>query len=255
MDVDESPRRIPELWLEDGNIVLQAGNRQYCVYRGTLAACSPVFKDMFSFPQPPNSELVEGLPVVRLQDSSSQVTLFLRAIFQPNFFMPFPATTEYATIQACLRLSHRYEVEHLRLRALIHLSSRYRTTLRQFDAIAGFDSEAEEDDPSARPVSEIASWTSDSFTDDISVILLAREVEAPWVIPVAFYRISVGLGDLIDKPTSGGIFSTGLNCLGHQDQIALLRGHSLQTQASTTSILACFAQRLDSDGRGCKSAK
>lgn len=87
MDVDNQPlepQRVQELWFEDGNIVIQAGNSLYRVYRGVLATHSSVFKDMLSFPQPPDSELVEGCPIVRLPDSDREVTPFLKALFDPE---------------------------------------------------------------------------------------------------------------------------------------------------------------------------
>ncbi|KAJ7466554.1 hypothetical protein B0H11DRAFT_1689843, partial [Mycena galericulata] len=65
--------RIPELWFDDGNIVIQAGNIQFRAYRDILAARSPVFQDMLSFPQPLDSELVEGCPLVRLNDAAAEV--------------------------------------------------------------------------------------------------------------------------------------------------------------------------------------
>ncbi|KAJ7701844.1 hypothetical protein B0H17DRAFT_862003, partial [Mycena rosella] len=76
-------QRVHDLWFEDGDLVLQAGNGQFRVYRGVLAARSSVFNDMLSesFPQPLDSELVEGFPLVRLPDPESHVTRFLRAIF------------------------------------------------------------------------------------------------------------------------------------------------------------------------------
>lgn len=82
MEADSSvPHRIPELWFEDGNLIVQAGHRVFRVYRGVLAARSPVFHDMLSFPQPSDSELLEGCPVVRLHDDSAEVLIFLKAIF------------------------------------------------------------------------------------------------------------------------------------------------------------------------------
>ncbi|KAJ7604155.1 hypothetical protein FB45DRAFT_958016 [Roridomyces roridus] len=106
---------------------------RFRVYRGTLAACSPVFKDMLSFPQPADAELVEGCSVVHLPDAPDEFTVFLKAIFLPDYFMPFPAKTEYAIIRGCLRLSHKYGVEHLHLRALVHFSSLFHTSLAQSD--------------------------------------------------------------------------------------------------------------------------
>jgi hypothetical protein len=64
MEVDNEqtnePQRVQDLWFEDGNLVIQAGNSQCRVYRGVLATRSLVFKDMLSFPQPSDSELVEA---------------------------------------------------------------------------------------------------------------------------------------------------------------------------------------------------
>jgi hypothetical protein len=85
VDTERNPvQRVEELWFEDGNLVIQAGNTLFRVYRGVLAARSPVFYDMLSFPQPSDSELVEGCPLVRLHDSASEVTVFLKAIFDSS---------------------------------------------------------------------------------------------------------------------------------------------------------------------------
>ena len=40
--------RRSDLWKEDGNVVLQAGNTQFRVHRSMLADHSPVFKDIFA---------------------------------------------------------------------------------------------------------------------------------------------------------------------------------------------------------------
>jgi hypothetical protein len=39
---------------------------------------------MLAFPQPPDSELIDGCPVVRLHDSERDTTFFLRAIFDSS---------------------------------------------------------------------------------------------------------------------------------------------------------------------------
>jgi hypothetical protein len=75
---------VQELWFDDGNIVLRAGDSLYRVYRGTLTSRSSVFQAMLSLAPPPNSELVEGCPLVELPDPEVEVTPFLRAIFEPE---------------------------------------------------------------------------------------------------------------------------------------------------------------------------
>ena len=42
---------------------------------------SPVFRDMFMFPQPPDAETIDGCPVVRLLDLASELREFLGVLF------------------------------------------------------------------------------------------------------------------------------------------------------------------------------
>lgn len=66
-----------------------------------------------------------------------------------------------------LRLSHKYEAVDLRKRALAHLSAWFPTTLTAWDV-------AEADLITHQP-------------DELLAIPLAREIDAPWVLPAAFY--------------------------------------------------------------------
>jgi len=72
--------RAPDLWFEDGTIILQAETRLFRVYKGILSLHSSVFRDMFSFPQPNDQSLVEGCMVVVVHDSAEDMTEFLKAI-------------------------------------------------------------------------------------------------------------------------------------------------------------------------------
>lgn len=44
-------KRSTRFWFKDGNVVLQAADTQFRVYKGILAAQSDVFETMFSIPQ------------------------------------------------------------------------------------------------------------------------------------------------------------------------------------------------------------
>lgn len=44
-------RRQSEPWLEDGNIALEAGAKQFRVHKSILAKHSTVFRDMFTLPR------------------------------------------------------------------------------------------------------------------------------------------------------------------------------------------------------------
>ncbi|KAK7025083.1 hypothetical protein R3P38DRAFT_2952727 [Favolaschia claudopus] len=55
-----------EIWISDGNLVLQAANTQFRVHWSILARNSSVFSDMKGLPPPAEKPTVEGYPVVEL---------------------------------------------------------------------------------------------------------------------------------------------------------------------------------------------
>lgn len=77
-----------EFWFGDGNIILVARDVEFRVYKGILADHSPVFDDMFSFPQPTPSttpplatstgSTTDTCPFVHLTDSPEDLRHLLR---------------------------------------------------------------------------------------------------------------------------------------------------------------------------------
>ncbi|KAJ7494296.1 hypothetical protein B0H11DRAFT_2004040 [Mycena galericulata] len=246
MDVDterKEPHRVEELWFEDGNLIIQPGNSQFRVYRGILATRSPVFQDMFAFPQPQDSQLVEGCPIVHLHDSPPEVTVFLKAIFDSSFFKPFPTKTDFVTIAGCLRLSHKYEVEYLRRRALVHLSSRYRTTLSEWDGITYTMGD------NSTPTQFETSWDlTEDLTERIFIIQLAREVDAIWILPHAFLSLSGRFTEIGRTIFHGGVYDGIPTNLSAEDQESFLKGHNIQSQSTTMNILRFLYHPLDIEG-------
>lgn len=77
----EPVEQSKEFWLEDGNIILQAGNVQFRVHRSILAKRSPIFADLFQIPQPDSEPTVDGCPVVILHDSAKDIEYMLLALY------------------------------------------------------------------------------------------------------------------------------------------------------------------------------
>ncbi|RDX48942.1 hypothetical protein OH76DRAFT_614497 [Lentinus brumalis] len=69
----------PELWFQDGTIILVAGEIAFKVYKGPLVNQSPVFSDMLSLPQP-SVDVHQDCPVVQLLDSPQDLRHFLRTL-------------------------------------------------------------------------------------------------------------------------------------------------------------------------------
>ncbi|KAF7967492.1 hypothetical protein HWV62_34059 [Athelia sp. TMB] len=123
-----------DVWLEDGNIVLQAEGTQFKVYRGILALNSPIFDDMFSMPQPvagPETQTVEGCPVVQLMDSAADVKIVLQALCQRRY-VALKAPLPINVIAAFLRMGHKYDIDVIRDEALQRLYYESPTTLEDW---------------------------------------------------------------------------------------------------------------------------
>lgn len=86
---DEEFVHDTELWLSDGNVILvtakeTSDDKAYNAFRchkSMLAKHSPVFHDMLSLPQSAEDEEYEGVPVVRLPDSTDDVRGLLKILY------------------------------------------------------------------------------------------------------------------------------------------------------------------------------
>ena len=80
--------RSPDLWLQDGTIVLRAVSPHthtlYKVHKSVLALHSSVFRDIFSGPQAAfdaGSEWYDGVPLMEMPDPPEDVDSFLKALY------------------------------------------------------------------------------------------------------------------------------------------------------------------------------
>lgn len=74
-------KRDGEFWYSDGNIILVARDVEFRVYKGILAEHSPVFRDMFSLPLPPEEASGTGntpCDIVHVSDSPEDLRHVLR---------------------------------------------------------------------------------------------------------------------------------------------------------------------------------
>ncbi|KAF7295811.1 BTB domain-containing protein [Mycena chlorophos] len=179
--------RAADLWFSDGSIVLQAGNTQFRVFHSILAVRSPIFRDMLAIPQPPEAEFVDGCPLVHLPDDEADTTAFLNAVYHPNSFPSYPNDTTLNTIIGCLNLAHKYEVDDLRRRALVHLSSGFPTTLKGLAALT-----RKRPGGPAILQTERCSWRDSIHKVDIllRVIRVAYTTGALWILPVCYLRLT-----------------------------------------------------------------
>lgn len=74
--------RIPGLWFDDGNIVIQAQSSQYRLYRYLLSRKSPVLAEILARTDHAKVDCGNGcnLDFVELDDEEEDLTCFLRAL-------------------------------------------------------------------------------------------------------------------------------------------------------------------------------
>ncbi|KAJ6590089.1 hypothetical protein DFH09DRAFT_222117 [Mycena vulgaris] len=176
----EECKRVPDLWFPDANLIFRAENTLFRVHGGILAARSTVFGDMVTVPQPahPDGQTLDGHPIVYLHDSAAEVEVFLRAMFDSNFFMPAPSPTHFSTAIGVMRLAHKYDVPYLFRRALRHLDSVYPTTLADF--IGAHIAKT------AVPHVRFMEGDGD-VADDLVTARAASDVGALWLLPTTYY--------------------------------------------------------------------
>ncbi|KAF7368663.1 hypothetical protein MVEN_00190600 [Mycena venus] len=169
-----------DIWFDDGNIIVQAEDTQFRVYRGTLCSTSEVFKDTIS--NMIEAKGIEGCPILFLSDYAADVTYIFRTIFyrwsyQDHEPLPFGA------ISAFLRLGRKYEMKPLFDGALRRLTAVFPQSIEQY-ASGNMNKNIVFDNPEAPDRrSEIV----------IDTIVLARTLELPFLLPSAFWFASTNI--------------------------------------------------------------
>ncbi|KAJ7663269.1 hypothetical protein DFH06DRAFT_346759 [Mycena polygramma] len=207
MDTEADLVRANQLWFEDGGIIVKAETTLFRLSRGVLIIQSPIFADLFSLPQPRDAETMDGCAVVNIPDAAADATVFFRAIFDSSFFEAYPASTTPEVLAGVLRLSSKYEVEHLRRRALVHLSSQFPTKLEDWDRFEHEEAESDDLPP---------------------LIELARQSRAPWILPTVFYLLGSEVSHHLPTVLHGD------QQLSDADQIFYVLGSSLQRETMRT---------------------
>jgi hypothetical protein len=128
------------------------------------------------------------------------------------------------------------------------LSSAYRTKLVESDKSVYHRGDL------SRPAAETRSWdwpTERTFL--IATIQLAREVDAPWILPIAFYELAFHCGELGKAVFHGAVFNGVQASLSAQDQDSFAKGHNIQSASTMPDILRFLIH--PSEIEGCTSSK
>jgi hypothetical protein len=99
----DSIASLPEpLDVSDANLIIQSSDLvNFRVHKAVLAMASPFFKDLLSLPQPPDSEFIDGLPVVRLAEDAELLHSLVSVLYPVPSVIPHSCERVLDLLAAC----------------------------------------------------------------------------------------------------------------------------------------------------------
>ncbi|KAF8263765.1 hypothetical protein EI94DRAFT_1788353 [Lactarius quietus] len=97
------PSSVPlSLTVPEANIILRSSDQvTFRVHKSLLAMSSPFFEDLLSLPQPPDSELVDGLQVVELPEDADLLNSLVSLLYPISPVIPSSYEKVFALLAAC----------------------------------------------------------------------------------------------------------------------------------------------------------
>ncbi|KAI0657090.1 hypothetical protein C8Q70DRAFT_1157923, partial [Cubamyces menziesii] len=166
-------KRDEEVWFPSGNIILVASDQvAFRVYQGILSRRSEVFRGLFELPPPPDTEKIDGCPVVHLPDDPLDLKYLLLVIFcRKNYFyrQDVVIPTAFPILSALIRMSHKYGVQDIYDTALSRLKKFYTSDFETWCDVEGRKH-----------------YVQTSPADALAVIEIAHITDNPSLMPSAY---------------------------------------------------------------------
>ncbi|KAF4620683.1 hypothetical protein D9613_000219 [Agrocybe pediades] len=170
----------PDLWFEDGNIVIMAGDFFFNVHQGVLCRHSVPLTEAIDALKGDDkyARFLEGNIVLELDDNPKDLSPFLMALYDGVSHVKHNSQ-DFEIVSSILRLATKYAVEHVRNDILRGMSAIWPRNLSAWEF-----READATDTTGvyKPRS--------IYPHPILVINLAKETGANELLPSAFYDLS-----------------------------------------------------------------
>ncbi|KAI0341195.1 hypothetical protein BDW22DRAFT_1333230 [Trametopsis cervina] len=238
--------RDTQLWYRDGTVVLQAERKLFKVYAGILSRASPVFRDMFalgsshSTSEAGRSEMYEGRPLVATAgDTAADMRAFLTALHDSS--LDFSSQyidakslklVDIPRIISILRLSTKYDVVHLRRRAIEALQVWYPRNVSSYISLSS------------------SSTPREDLLRHITIANIARETGSFVLLPAAllFCCSTADARTLYDGVSVDGVYHD----LHPDNKRAIFIGRPLLMHHARTRTQGFFFNPHFSEGSGQK---
>ncbi|KAF7362240.1 BTB domain-containing protein [Mycena venus] len=182
---ENTPITHSDVWYKDGSVVLQADTQQFRVHWSVLCQHSSFFRNLEDLPQPPDQPLVDGCPIVEIQDAAVDIEHLLKALYNPALFNE--KAIPFAYISSFIRIGRKYEFKDLFNIAVERLAFENPTTLEEYVTLSDIVKAAGNPDPSfVHTTTRIVHYPGIHY----DMLALARENNLLEVLPCAYYRIA-----------------------------------------------------------------
>ncbi|KAF7291750.1 F-box domain-containing protein [Mycena chlorophos] len=200
-DGQAEPLRRSAVWFKDGNLIVQAQNTLFRVYRGWLAFYAPRIVELLDDPQRV-VEIVDGAEVLVMQDAAEDVEVVFEQLFRRTF--ADGSIPSFTAVAACARIGKKYGIQSLYDDAVSRLSSVFPSTVERW--LHG-----------SKP--RIASEPATNLRESIALqtLVLARELDLAELLPALFFWLSLdsSLPLIVDAHVAG---------VSREDILAVLDG-------------------------------
>ncbi|KAJ7287571.1 hypothetical protein C8J57DRAFT_1431101 [Mycena rebaudengoi] len=217
-----APVRHPDLFFPDGNIAILTGPVYFLVHKGLLCRHSAPLQQATEALD--LRVQLEGRPVLQLSDLPQHMLQFLSALYDGLSTVKFDPAN-FATVDALLRLTTKYQVVHIRSSLLRELQRvQWPVRLAEWET-----REAAATDANGHYNARL------HYPHPILVINLGRAINAADILPSAFYDLS---RSLVSETTAGYTDSENtLHQLSPDDLMSLLKGREHASRFLSTFIV------------------
>jgi hypothetical protein len=111
---NSDPSFVPLLLnVPDASIIVRSSDQvNFRIHKSVLAMSSPIFEDLLSLPQPPDDELVDGLPVVQLSEDACVLSNLVSLLYLTQRRVK---PVSYEKVFALLAAGQKYDMELVQL--------------------------------------------------------------------------------------------------------------------------------------------
>ncbi|TDL22664.1 hypothetical protein BD410DRAFT_722773 [Rickenella mellea] len=218
-DLFKQPIRHPQLSFDDGNIAILTGDYYFLVHKGLLCHHSKPFMDFAQALEQKNAVILDGRPVIELDDSPNDMAHFLRSLYDGMY-----NANDFAVVSSILLLATKYQALMLRSAILEQLAIGWPNSLKAWEERERLATD-NHGVYSPRP----------AFPHPILIINLAKAIDAPELLPSAFYDLSrYQPSELVAGYTCP---SSIHHTLQHPEIFATLRGRECAARFFSTFIV------------------